>query len=163
MATGTGKTLTAIFAAKRKVKDISGPFVLVVAVPNQHLIKEPWVHDLEKFFCDDDTKYEIITAYSGYSKWPTDLKNVQLKLMLKQSSAVIIVTTYDTLCSEKYIELISKLKAEKLLIADEVHNAGAEIYRTGLLEEYTSRLGLSATPARYLDDEGTDYLINYFD
>lgn len=163
MATGTGKTLTAIFAVKRKVEELKKPFTLIVAVPNQHLIKEPWVHDIEKYLIDDNAQHELITAYSGNNKWLSDLKNAQLKTMLKQTSAIVIVTTYDTLCSDKFVDSVKKLKTDKLLIADEVHNAGAEIYRTGLLDEYKYRLGLSATPARYLDDEGTDFLINYFD
>jgi superfamily II DNA or RNA helicase len=48
------------------------------------------------------------------------------------------------------------------LIADEVHGLGAPERRNGLLENYKYRLGLSATPARWLDDEGTAIIIDYF-
>ena len=104
----------------------------------------------------------LITAYSGNHNWNSDLKNTLLKTLLNPIS-VVIITTYDTLYSNKFVDVIRKIKTDKLIIADEVHNAGAELYRTGLLEEYNFRLGLSATPARYLDDDGTDFLINYFD
>jgi superfamily II DNA or RNA helicase len=83
--------------------------------------------------------------------------------MTRQIPVVVIVTTYDTMSSDGFTELVKKPKTDKILIADEVHNAGADSYRKGLLDEYNYRLGLSATPARYLDDEGTDYLITYFD
>jgi superfamily II DNA or RNA helicase len=49
-----------------------------------------------------------------------------------------------------------------MLIADEVHSAGASERRLGLVENYKYRLGLSATPHRYFDDDGTRILINYF-
>ena len=48
------------------------------------------------------------------------------------------------------------------LVADEVHAVGSELRLDGLLENYQYRLGLSATPTRYFDDEGTLALQNYF-
>lgn len=44
-----------------------------------------------------------------------------------------------------------------------MHHVGSEGFQRGLLEKYDYRLGLSATPSRYMDDEGTEVLLNYFD
>jgi superfamily II DNA or RNA helicase len=49
------------------------------------------------------------------------------------------------------------------VIADEVHGLGSEKRREGLLEVYNARIGLSATPERYYDDAGTNYLLDYFE
>jgi superfamily II DNA or RNA helicase len=48
------------------------------------------------------------------------------------------------------------------LIVDEVHGIGAPKNRHALLEDYKFRLGLSATPKRWFDDEGTEELVKYF-
>ena len=49
------------------------------------------------------------------------------------------------------------------MIVDEVHGIGAPIRKTGLIEEYSFRLGLSATPRRWLDQEGTKEIFTFFD
>ena len=49
------------------------------------------------------------------------------------------------------------------LIADEVHAAGATEFRRILRDDFTYRLGLSATPIRPHDEEGTEFLLEYFD
>ena len=49
-----------------------------------------------------------------------------------------------------------------MLIADEMHGLGSNKYRNGLLDIYTYRLGLSATPERVFDEIGTEILKNYF-
>jgi superfamily II DNA or RNA helicase len=49
-----------------------------------------------------------------------------------------------------------------LFIADEVHNLGSEAYRLHLPDNATYKLGLSATPERWFDSEGTDALQTYF-
>jgi superfamily II DNA or RNA helicase len=48
------------------------------------------------------------------------------------------------------------------LIGDEVHGLGATDRKKGLLEKFNYRLGLSATPTRWFDEEGTDFLLSYF-
>src|SRR5690606_30759852 len=50
----------------------------------------------------------------------------------------------------------------KMLIADEAHGIGAPTFRKALLEDFRARLGLSATPTRWFDSEGTAILENYF-
>jgi superfamily II DNA or RNA helicase len=49
-----------------------------------------------------------------------------------------------------------------LLIVDEVHNAGAPTYRKTLRPTFAWRLGLSATPVRHFDEEGTEAIQDYF-
>jgi len=48
------------------------------------------------------------------------------------------------------------------LIADEVHSTGAQKISEGLIEDYNYRLGLSATPKRWFDEEGTRKILEYF-
>ena len=48
------------------------------------------------------------------------------------------------------------------LIADEMHGLGSPMRNKGLSELYDFRLGLSATPERWLDEEGTNLLFDYF-
>ena len=49
-----------------------------------------------------------------------------------------------------------------LLVGDEMHALGAAKTRNALDESYDMRLGLSATPERWFDDEGTRLLLDYF-
>ena len=48
------------------------------------------------------------------------------------------------------------------LVADEVHHMGAPHLREYLPDAIRARLGLSATPERWYDDEGTGALMSYF-
>jgi superfamily II DNA or RNA helicase len=49
-----------------------------------------------------------------------------------------------------------------MLIADEVHHLGSDHMQSGLLDAFDFRLGLSATPERWFDEEGTNALHAYF-
>ena len=49
-----------------------------------------------------------------------------------------------------------------LFVGDEVHWLGARKLRRALLSRYNFRIGLSATPSRWFDDEGSQYLVDYF-
>jgi superfamily II DNA or RNA helicase len=54
------------------------------------------------------------------------------------------------------------LPKHSLLIADEVHSAGSSQHRIILRNDFSYRLGLSATPIRQYDEEGTDIVLDYF-
>jgi superfamily II DNA or RNA helicase len=49
-----------------------------------------------------------------------------------------------------------------LLVADEVHNLGADHARNALPDGISMRLGLSATPERHFDPVGTAAVLEYF-
>lgn len=161
MATGTGKTLTAIYAVRELVEKVCSRYVLIVAVPFQHLIDDPWVQDLSKHLVSS-SKSVIIPVFSGNTKWSVQLSDAKVDYKLKLLDSIVIVSTYDSLSGERFERLIKDIATEVIFVADEVHNAGADTYRLSLNEKYPYRLGLSATPARYLDEDGTNFIQNYF-
>jgi superfamily II DNA or RNA helicase len=78
---------------------------------------------------------------------------------------VVIFTTHATASSDKFITtLLSDLSSDtkSLFVGDEVHWLGARNYRKALLPLYEYRIGLSATPTRWFDEDGTIILLNYF-
>ena len=78
-------------------------------------------------------------------------------------SHVIVYATHKTINDNCFKEFILKIQnAKKILIVDEVHNIGSKISRFALLDQYEGRLGLSATPIRHYDSEGTNLLYEYF-
>lgn len=162
MATGTGKTITAIFGIKELISTMKN-FVLIVAVPFQHLIKEPWKNEIDKFLLKDVKDNTTILAFSGNKKWESELSDAILDYKLKTITSIVIISTYDTLSSTKFLSHVEKVSHSVILVTDEVHNSGADTYRNCLNPNYPYRLGLSATPARYLDDDGTSFIEKYFE
>ena len=74
----------------------------------------------------------------------------------------VILTTFNTFSSEEFIGRIKLYEDEMLLMVDEVHGIGSNEFRKGLLNEYTYRLGLSATPEIEDDFERNEFLYEYF-
>ncbi len=162
MATGTGKTYTAIFAVRKLLDQIKEPAILVVSVPNTHLIENPWINSMKKVMKIDGPEVEIIKAMGNSKEWNSCLIQAKMNLRMGKTNLIIILTTYDAFCSQKFTDFVQTAKGQKILIADEVHNVGSSETRKGLLKDYNCRLGLSATPERYLDDEGTNVIQSYF-
>lgn len=155
MATGTGKTYTALGCVKELHK-VCKKLVVVIICPYQHLVTQWLQRDIAQF------GYQGIVAFGNSNIWSQNLTSSVLDLNNDHIKLLIIGTTYDTFCSDRFINIINKIDGEIFLIADEVHNAGAPITRRGLIDKYTYKLGLSATPRRWFDDEGTDMIYNYF-
>ena len=57
---------------------------------------------------------------------------------------------------------LARISHSSLLIADEAHHLGAEHGQRGLPPHFEFRMGLSATPDRWFDEEGTQALRDYF-
>lgn len=157
MATGTGKTFTALGCLKR-ILDENRIGITVIACPYDHLVKQ-WVNDIVEF----GLTTKIIIADSSNSNWKDELANYLLEIKRYSKKSLIILTTHDTLSSIDFIKIIRMSDVDKLLIVDEVHGIGAPERKKGLLDDYRFRLGLSATPRRWFDDEGTKVLFDFFD
>lgn len=94
--------------------------------------------------------------------WKSDLSKAVSNLNQGIDDLNVLLTTHKTLSHEFFREKIRNHSGTSLLIGDEVHHLGSEHQQQGLLEEYDYRIGLSATPERYYDEEGTEFLLEYF-
>jgi superfamily II DNA or RNA helicase len=157
MATGTGKTLTALGALKRLAMQ-EKKLVVIICCPFLHLVNQ-WEENLRQM----DFHLPIIHASSINPKWNDELIKNSLDNRLGKLNQFIILTTHDTISSDKFIQSIDDVKSPILLIADEVHGMGSVERIDALLEKYNYRLGLSATPKRYFDELGTKKMLSYFD
>jgi superfamily II DNA or RNA helicase len=159
MATGTGKTRTAIGCLLDKLND-SETLLTIVATP-QNTLSRQWREDLIKLNITLDRE-GIIDGSN--SKWKKDLEFILLDLSDKKIKTAIIFTTHDTASSERFVNIIRKNKynTKILFIGDEVHATGAAKQRNALLPEYDYRIGLSATPERMFDEGGTSLIREYF-
>lgn len=159
MATGTGKTFTALGCLK-KVLDNSNEIVVVISCPYQHLAQQ-WKKEVDKFGLKFD---ETIVADGSNRFWKDNLVDSLIDLSIGDIKTLLILTTHRTFSSSLFIDLIRNYKDgfQGFLIADEVHGLGAEISSNGLISEYDKRLGLSATPQRWFDVEGTEEIYSYF-
>ncbi|MBT6690521.1 DEAD/DEAH box helicase family protein [archaeon] len=154
MATGSGKTFTSISIIKELSKETK-PFLVVIACPFQHLVTQ-WTKELE------DQGISSVKAFGNRKSWVDKVADKVSNLNRGYENLLVLVTTYDTSSKGYFLELIKKFNQNSLYIGDEVHYVGAESRRKGLLEEYSFRLGLSATPSRWMDDEGTKIINDYF-
>ena len=156
MATGTGKTQTAISCIKTVLeKTTDGPILVVIACPYKHLVDQ-WIKELGK------SDIRSRPAYGTSTSWRAKLKTRILQLNDGILDELVITTTHDTASMDKFINMVKSCTADSFLVVDEVHKIGTERRSECLLDVYKYRLGLSATPDRYLDDEGTQNITKYF-
>lgn len=156
MATGTGKTITALLAASEVANHFDGKFILVVAVPYQHLVDQ-WAEDLEGFGVTP------VLGYQSRKNWQPRLERELLEFNNGVRDVCVVVTTHRTLSQENARQTLTRARGRMMLIADEVHHLGANQSQNALMEDFHFRLGLSATPERWYDEEGTIALNAYFD
>lgn len=155
MATGTGKTLTALGSLSLLSKTLKDNLCVFIVCPYQHLV-EQWIEDIKWF------GVEPLVCYSNYS-WKDDLKNQIRYLNMGIKKNLCVITCNATFSSEYMQSMVDKISVKNLcIVVDEAHNFGAKKQRLCMKEKFTYRLALSATLERHHDDEGTQALINYF-
>lgn len=155
MATGTGKTFTALSAFK-KLADMHDKFLTVIACPQLHLINQ-WLDDIKKFHDSD-----IVVFSSVNHKRISQLKELRADFSLGLVDKAVIITTHMSLSHDDLMDFVNDFKYKSLLIVDEVHGIGSSKQMFGLNDNFDYRLGLSATPERWFDEEGTQILFDYF-
>lgn len=158
MATGTGKTLTALSAIKELAESQNEPLLVIIVCPYTHLV-EQWKDDVISF------NINPIIAYSNlqYKRWKEDLEKLLYRLDLEIKKFGCVLTTNSTYKSDAFQNIIKIFDKDILLVIDEAHNAGAYEFKKVLLPKIKYRLALSATPIRHFDEDGTKELIKYFD
>lgn len=154
MATGTGKTITAL-AASARLFEREGRLALVIAVPYQHLVDQ-WAKDTRAF------GYQPVLAYQSKARWRDELGDQITDYNAGYRRTVSVIVTHTTFASTEFQRALARLQNPALLIADEAHHLGAEQQRQSYPQHIAFRLALSATPNRWFDDVGTLALRNYF-
>ena len=160
MATGTGKTRTAIGCMLELLNKVSN-FLVIVATP-QNTLSRQWKRDIEE---ELEIVFESSKIIDGSnSKWKNDLEVCLLDLNSKMINNAIIYTTHTTLSDNKFIQIINQTQdsTKIMLVCDEVHAIGSEHQQLALLDTYQYRVGLSATPERMFDELGTTIIRKYF-
>lgn len=142
MATGTGKTKTAIAALKAFKGKYPGGLA-VVTVPYQNLA-EQWVNEIES------TGLRTMRIYESFNNWSGRLTNLLQEAQLVVNELPVLVIVEKTFNSEKFQEILSLAKVSKeknhLIIIDECHHFNREDILNLVPDFFAYRLGLSATP-----------------
>lgn len=154
MATGSGKTFTALGALARLSEKLKDRVGVVILCPYQHLV-EQWVEDINRFHV------KPLICYSKYD-WKKSFKLLinDFKLGVKQNFCVIMVNS--SFATPYAQEILRSVRGDLCLVVDEAHNIGSAKLRTCLLPNFRYRLALSATIERHWDEEGTSSIMEYF-
>lgn len=147
MATGAGKTRTALKILQHLVEVKAINSVIVTTIGTDLL--DQWAIQLATVA--SHLKFRILRHYENYHEW----EEYEL-----DPEASILVVSRNAL--QKVLRALSDSARNRLLlIHDEIHGLGSPaISETleGLSDGITYRLGLSATPDREYDREGTEFI-----
>lgn len=155
MATGTGKTITSLNISKEYFEKNKKIF-LIVLVPYTHLVAQ-WEENIISFGYS-----KIIKSFGNKKDWIVKLSNSVRDFNSGLQKVVCVIATYTSAAKDDFILRISKIKDNLLLISDECHNIGSSNNKKIMIDSIEHRVGLSATPNRWFDENGTKSLFNYF-
>ncbi len=154
MATGSGKTITALAIATELYQKIDLQVLLVVC-PYRHLVTQ-WARECQNF------GLEPILAFETVHNWQSQLSTQLYNVHSGNQPFLTVITTNATLIGEGLQSQLKYLPDKTLIIGDEAHNLGAPRLEQSLPRNIGLRLALSATPERYFDEQGTNFLFDYF-
>lgn len=156
LATGAGKTITAIYGATKTIEANDG-IALVVAVPYQDLADQ-WCEELRMF------NIHAVKCYGSRSAWEALVRGYLRRNHDNQREFIAMVVVNKTLRSEHFQSFASHLDLSRtFFIGDECHHHGSRGFVDKLLPGARFRIGLSATPFHYLDDEANERLRSVYD
>ena len=159
MATGAGKTLTALVCATRaqgRLGDMA--FLVVVSVPSIPLVIQ-WKDEVARF---------SITAVAPSLEPSADIALTHVFRRLAAGGTHVLIVTNNLLCSPTFQSTVAtKTKSSDkhiatMLIGDEAHTLGANGFISNRPEFFERRLALSATPERQYDPDGTEKIFEFF-
>lgn len=137
MATGTGKTWTAIYSAKRLLE--RHPAMIVICAPYKHLVRQ-WADDIVKTF----PTAKLVMVSSENPTWEQQISQEIIRKRYNPENQIIIISTIASFKMPRFMATIEKSTDEKLLIVDESHRFTDR--PDSLKDIFQYLLGLSATP-----------------
>lgn len=156
MATGTGKTITSLNCLLQECqKDPHGVYHALILVPTITLV-EQWEEEARGF------NFQQVIKVSSKEKWERELATTLSDAKLIPTSFVVI-STYASFIKERFFNYIPQFPSDTVFIADEAHNIGsASVLNKLAAIPSQKRIGLSATPKRIYDPEGSSAMEAFF-
>lgn len=155
MATGTGKTITALNCLLNEYKTTK-KYKAIILVPSIALLNQ-WEEEVKSF------NFKNILKVGGGNKWEDNLGSYVSNYTWGIKDDLVIISTYGSFVTERFQKYFKKIEKDILLIADEAHNMGANNIKKRLQNiNVDKKIGLSATPKRVYDPEGTDAIDQFF-
>jgi len=151
-ATGSGKTFTSIFALKKHFETES---IGLIIVPSS-LLQEQWKIEIPKII--PETKNSMLLVGGSNSQWRKKLK---LQSKPRKDKVQIIIAVINSAATEDFLSRLNQ-GPHLMIVADEVHTLGSGSFSKVLSIEAGAKLGVSATPERYNDPDGTKKIFDYF-
>jgi superfamily II DNA or RNA helicase len=149
MATGTGKTYTAVEIMRHLV--VANRINSVIVTASGTDLLDQWVKQLNTLATTFTPKYRVLRHYEKHHQ------RDEFELGPKHSILLVSRTAVGSVLRK----LSPDQKRSLLIVHDEVHGLGSRANvesLDGLSNDITYRLGLSATPEREYDIEGTDFI-----
>lgn len=154
--TGAGKTVSALEATRRWLA--TSDHVVIVVVPSDLLVQQ-WRAELDRELADLLPRILVIGGSTALTTARSSLNS--FTAANARLGTRVVLSTMQSAAPEAFRERI--VEGEHLMVvADEVHRVGAPSLRQLLEIASGARLGLSATPQRYGDPEGTSAIFEYF-
>lgn len=152
MATGTGKTITAMKIIN-KLFD-GGDIRRVVITMYGNDLLDQWAIQIRENYKNNQINYHYASQK-------------MMKDFVMHPDDSILILSRDSKNLSRLLDLFDRLpgdyRNDTLFVFDEVHGAGSSTFvenLSGRLSPYRYRLGLSATPEREYDEAGNDFLLN---
>ncbi len=158
MATGTGKTITAISAMVKVIETCNFrnfPCGIVIVVPYKSLL-EQWVEDLNRF------NIHPIMCYDNKDSWNFTLRNKVEAFNNNVIKNLFVIATNATFNGSEFQNILSDINNDYIFCIDEMHHAATENYLINLPQKCKLKLGLSATLHSNYNKKNMDKLIDYF-
>lgn len=156
MATGSGKTVTALNCLLRQYKE-NGFYKAIIVVPTRALALQ-WEDEVKHFNFS-----EVISTHTERD-WKSIISRYTTRSIFDQKKNIIIITTYATFIRKYVQDFVKRTPGidSFIFIADEAHNLGAPGPMKHLPHNIKYRIGLSATPERIYDEGGSRALYDFF-
>lgn len=160
MATGTGKTITALNCVLQEFKKL-GYYKFIVLVPTTALANQ-WQDELITKFNYQNS----VVCCSANQRWKAELKSIGKNVIFNREVNYGIITTYATFKGINFQTILKEYFENDFLkmtlIADEAHTMGSSGFFKVIPNYIQNRIGLSATPERQFDENGNSVLAQYF-
>lgn len=157
MATGTGKTITSLNCALEEYRQNPEKiYHVLILVPTITLV-EQWEKEVLSF------NFQEVYKISSKVNWQSQVTTL-ISTSKRIPVSFVLIGTYASFAKAKFQSLIKDLPKDTIFIADEGHNLASPTVSSKIKDfRLERRIGLSATPKRIYDPEGTEEMEVFFE